>query len=254
VLPESIPVSVAYEDEHLLVIDKPSGMVVHPAPGNWSGTLVNALLGRGDTLASGDPERAGLVHRLDKDTSGLIIVAKTERASRKLSADLAARKIARRYAALAWGHFDEDRRRVDAPVGRDPKNRKRMAVFEGGRRAVTDFVRIARFSAADLLRAHLHTGRTHQIRIHLASIGHPVVGDQTYGGSERPGTGTLPRGRQFLHAAWLRFRHPETDVFCDLRSELPPDLRATLARAAKDPELADNPAPLASLGFFVTDA
>jgi 23S rRNA pseudouridine1911/1915/1917 synthase len=250
VVPESIPLTVVLEDDHLLVVDKPAGMVVHPAPGHWSGTLVNALLGRGGPLAEGtDPARAGLVHRLDKDTSGLIVVAKTDRAIRALSSALAARRIVRRYAALSWGHFDEDRRRVDAAVGRDPRNRKRMAILEDGRRAVTDFTRIARFDSADLLRAHLHTGRTHQIRVHLASIGHPVVGDTLYGGAERKVI-PLATHRQFLHAAWLRFRHPVTDVVCDVRSELPADLRATLARAAKDPGVSELTEPLAHFGFF----
>lgn len=250
VAPEDIPVTVVFEDEHLLVVDKPAGMVVHPAPGHWSGTLVNALLGRGGPLATGsDPARAGLVHRLDKDTSGLLVVAKTDRAIRSLSAALAARHIVRRYAALSWGHLDEDRRRVDAALGRDPHNRKRVAVLADGRRAVTDFTRIARFDSVDLLRAHLHTGRTHQIRIHLASIGHPVVGDALYGGAERKVV-PLVTHRQFLHAAWLRFRHPVTDAVCDIRSELPADLRATLARAAKDPALSAQTEPLAHFGFF----
>ena len=253
VSPESIAVVVAFEDEHLLVIDKPAGMVVHPAPGHWTGTLVNALLGRGGELAGGgDPARVGLVHRLDKDTSGLLLVAKTERVHRKLSGDLAARKIARRYAALSWGHFTGDHRRVDAAVGRDPHDRRRMAIVPDGRSAVTDFARIARFDSVDLLRAHLHSGRTHQIRVHLASIGHPVVGDETYGGTRRK-LEAKPSKRHFLHAAWLRFRHPATGVICDLRSELPADLRAALAHAAHDPALIDHPEPLDSLGFFAGD-
>ncbi len=253
VAPESIEVVVAFEDEHLLVIDKPAGMVVHPAPGHWTGTLVNALLGRGGDLAPGaDPARAGLVHRLDKDTSGLLLVAKNERVHRKLSGDLAARKIARRYAALSWGHFTGDHRRVDAAVGRDPHDRRRMAIIPAGRSAVTDFVRIARFDAVDLLRAHLHSGRTHQIRVHLASIGHPVVGDETYGGTRRK-LEAKPSTRHFLHAAWLRFRHPVTGEVCDLRSELPAELRFVLAVAANDPSLADHPGPLAHLGFFTGD-
>ena len=251
---EEIPVAVKFEDEHLLVIDKPAGMVVHPAPGHWSGTLVNALLGRGAPLApAGDPARAGLVHRLDKDTSGLIVIAKTDAAIRKLSSDLAARRVIRRYAALAWGHLNEDRQRVDAPLARDPKNRKRIAVVADGRRAITDFVRIARFVSVDLIRAHLQTGRTHQIRVHLASIGHPVVGDDVYGGAER-GRAPEASARQFLHAAWLRFRHPVTNEICDVRSELPGDLRLVLARAARDDRWETEPAPLAALGFFADDA
>jgi 23S rRNA pseudouridine1911/1915/1917 synthase len=205
---EDIPLVVVFEDEHVLVVDKPAGMVVHPAPGNWTGTLVNALKGRGGPLSEGAEEgREGIVHRLDKETSGLLLVAKTDRAHRALGADLAARRVRRRYAALCWGHLSEDRVTVDRPIARDPRDRKRMAIVSGGRPAKTDFVRLARFDAGDLLRAHLHTGRTHQIRVHLASLGHPVMGDDTYGGGGgRRLLGLAPR-RHFLHAAWLLFRH-----------------------------------------------
>jgi 23S rRNA pseudouridine1911/1915/1917 synthase len=253
VTPEPIPLAVVFEDEHLLVIDKPPGMVVHPAPGHWSGTLVNALLGRGGTLAPGAaPDRAGLVHRLDKDTSGLLIVAKSDRVHRRLSAALADRRIVRRYAVLSWGHLRSDRQTVDAPIARDPRERRRMAVVASGRRAVTEFVRIARYAAVDLLRAHLQTGRTHQIRVHLAHLGHPVVGDATYGGGRRSLPGLPPR-RHFLHAAWLVFRHPITDERCDFRSELPVDLRAALAHAAGDETLIVRPHPLEYLGFYDID-
>jgi len=253
VTPESIPLAVVFEDEHLLVVDKPPGMVVHPAPGHWSGTLVNALLGRGGELAPGSqPERAGLVHRLDKDTSGLLIVAKSDRAHRRLSAALADRRIARRYAVLSWGHLRTDRQKVDAPIARDPRERRRMAVVASGRRAATEFVRIARFGAVDLLRAHLQTGRTHQIRVHLAHLGHPVVGDATYGAGRRVLPG-LPPHRHFLHAAWLVFLHPITGERCDFRSELPIDLRPALALAAGDQTLIERPHPLEYLGFYTTD-
>ncbi|MDQ6690951.1 MAG: RluA family pseudouridine synthase, partial [Gemmatimonadota bacterium] len=182
IIGEDIPVSVVYEDEYLLVVDKPAGMVVHPAPGNWSGTLVNALLGRGGSLSSeGEPERAGMVHRLDKETSGLLVVAKTDRAHRILSAAIAARRVVRRYAVMAWGHLTTDALAIDKPIARDPRDRKRMAIVNKGRPAKTDLIRLARFDAGDLLRAHLHSGRTHQIRVHLASIGHPVMGDDVYG-------------------------------------------------------------------------
>ncbi len=251
VLPEQIPLRVVFEDDELVVVDKPAGMVVHPAPGNWSGTLVNALMGRGQGLAEGAaPERAGLVHRLDKETSGLLLVAKTDRALRVLSGALAAREITRRYAALCWGHLDGDRVTVDKPLARDPNDRTRVAVREGGRAARTDFVRLARFASCDLLRAHLHTGRTHQIRVHLASIGHPVVGDDTYGGGGGRRLVGLPPKRHFLHAAWLVFKHPVSGAQIDLRSPLPAELRHSLTTAAELPELFAHPDPLDYLGFY----
>ena len=251
VLPESIPLDVVWEDEHLVVVNKAAGMVVHPAPGNWSGTLVNALVGRGQELSSeGGDERPGLVHRLDKDTSGLLVVAKEDRAHRLLSAALAARHVTRRYAAACWGHLDGDTLTVDRPIGRDPRDRKRMAIVSTGKGAKTDFLRLARFDAGDLLRAHLHSGRTHQIRVHLASVGHPVLGDDTYGGGGGRRLVALPPQRHFLHAAWLRFRHPISGGWLDLRAPLPADLRASLAALAQAPELADHPDPLATFGFY----
>ncbi len=252
IVPERIELRVVFEDEELVVVDKPAGMVVHPAPGNWSGTLVNALMGRGQGLAPGSaPERAGLVHRLDKETSGLLIVAKTDRALRTLSAALAARAITRRYACLSWGHLDADRITVDKPLGRDPNDRTRVAVrTEGGRTARTDFERLARFDACDLLRAHLHTGRTHQIRVHLASIGHPVVGDDTYGGGGGRRLVGLPPKRHFLHAAWLVFTHPVSGARMDLRSPLPEELKRSLATASGEPSWFAHPDPLEYLGFY----
>ena len=248
---EQIPLRVTYEDEELEVIDKPAGMVVHPAPGNWTGTLVNALMGRGQGLAAGGgPERAGLVHRLDKETSGLLVVAKTDRAHRILSAAIAARRISRRYACLSWGHLDEDRVTVDKPLARDPNDRTRIAVRPEGRTAKTDFVRLARFDSVDLLRAHLHTGRTHQIRVHLAAIGHPAVGDDTYGGGGGRRLMDLPPKRHFLHAAWLVFNHPVSGELLDLRSPLPEDLRRSLAAAAGEPSWLTHPDPLEYLGFY----
>lgn len=253
VTPEQIPLRVVFEDEELVVVDKPPGMVVHPAPGNWTGTLVNALMGRGQGLAAGGgPERAGLVHRLDKETSGLLVVAKTDRAHRVLSAAIAARRVIRRYACLCWGHLDEDRLTVDKPLGRDPNDRTRVAVRPEGRSAKTDFVRLARFDSGDLLRAHLHTGRTHQIRVHLTSVGHPVVGDDTYGGGGGRRLMALPPKRHFLHAAWLVFSHPVSGDTLDLRSPLPEDLRKSLVAAADDTssEWFAHPDPLEYLGFY----
>jgi len=255
VLAEAIPLNVSYEDDDVLVVDKPAGMVVHPAPGNWSGTLVNALKGRGASLAEGNDEgREGIVHRLDKETSGLLLVAKTDRAHRVLGAELQARRIVRRYAALAWGHVTEDRITVDKPIARDPRDRKRMAIVSTGRPARTDFTRLARFDSADLLRAHLYTGRTHQIRVHLAAIGHPVVGDDTYGGGGGRRLVQLPPRRHFLHAAWLQFRHPVSGKEIDIRSPLPEDLRRALAATAQgslpDDALAGDHDPLEYFGFY----
>jgi 23S rRNA pseudouridine1911/1915/1917 synthase len=248
---EQIPLSVRFEDDDVLVIEKPAGMVVHPAPGNWSGTLVNALKGRGDPLAStGDPDREGIVHRLDKETSGLLLVAKTDRAHRVLGAAMAQRRISRRYAVLSWGHLANDEVTVDKPIARDPRDRKKMAVVATGRAAKTVFVRLARFDAGDLLRAHLFTGRTHQIRVHLASIGHPVVGDDTYGGGGGRRLVALPPKRHFLHAAWLRFNHPVTGQDIDIRSPLPEDLRVALVKVADAAIPADAPDPLDLLGFY----
>ena len=248
---ESIPLAVVFEDDEILVVDKPAGMVVHPAPGNWSGTLVNALKGRGGPLSElGGDEREGIVHRLDKETSGLLLVAKTDRAHRVLGAAMGRREIVRRYAALCWGHLDADRVTVDKPIARDPRDRKRMAIVSTGRAARTDFVRLARFDSVDLLRAHLHTGRTHQIRVHLSSLGHPVVGDDTYGGGGGRRLVPLPSKRHFLHAAWLRFRHPTTGEPVEVRSPLPPELVRALAAVASADGSSVDIDPLEHFGFF----
>ena len=252
--PESIPLNVAYEDDDVLVIDKPAGMVVHPAPGNWSGTLVNALKGRGGPLSSGtESGREGIVHRLDKETSGLLLVAKTDRAHRALGLALQARQITRRYAALSWGHLNDDRITVERPIARDPRDRKRMAIVNSGRPARTDLTRLARFDSTDLLRAHLFTGRTHQIRVHLASIGHPVVGDDTYGGGGGRKLVGLPPRRHFLHAAWLIFRHPVSGQVIDVRSPLPAELHKAIATASgPDLSFVDTD-PLEYFGFYRPD-
>ncbi|HEX7120145.1 MAG TPA: RluA family pseudouridine synthase [Longimicrobiales bacterium] len=237
--PEPIPLDIAYEDADLLVVDKPAGLVVHPAPGHRQGTLVNALLHHVSDLSGvGGRLRPGIVHRLDKDTSGLLIVAKNDAAHRRLSAALKRREIRRLYLTAAWGHLASDAETVDAPIGRSPTDRKRMAVVEGGRPAVTHLRRVERWVAADLLRAELETGRTHQIRVHLAWIGHPVVGDPAYGGGAERGISGPGRAwarqfakrvpRQFLHAAELRLRHPRTGRELHFTSPLPPELAAAV--------------------------
>jgi 23S rRNA pseudouridine1911/1915/1917 synthase len=257
--PAQIPLAVVWEDEHLAVIDKPAGLVVHPAPGHWDDTLVNALVARGTTLAGGAEGRPGIVHRLDRDTSGLMIVAKTDLAHRRLGHMLAARRVHRAYAALAWGHLDESPMVISEPLARHPRDRKRMAIVAGGRAARTDAYVIARFGSTNLLRLELHTGRTHQIRVHLEHIGHPVVGDPVYaGGGSRRISGS-PRAsaealervvpRQALHAAWLAFRHPVSGSPIEVRSEWPADLRPALALAA-GADLVARPDPLAYLQFF----
>jgi 23S rRNA pseudouridine1911/1915/1917 synthase len=241
---ESIPVSIVYEDECLLVVEKPSGLVVHPAPGHPSGTLVNALLSRCDRLSSiGLPFRPGIVHRLDRDTSGLMVVAKEDSAHRALAADIAARRVGRGYLSMSWGHLPEERFSVDRPIGRHPKDRKRMAVVETGRRALTHVRRLERFAAADLLALRLQTGRTHQIRVHLLELGHPIVRDPVYGsGWERGMTGAGGRwadelarrsARLFLHAARLSFVHPVSGERLTFTSPLPEPLSSALSWARK---------------------
>jgi 23S rRNA pseudouridine1911/1915/1917 synthase len=233
---EAIPLDIVHEDADLLVLNKAPGMVVHPAAGHRSGTLVNALLHHvGDLSGIGGVLRPGIVHRLDRDTSGLMLVAKHDVAHRWLADELRARRIRRGYLAACWGRLPEDRLTVDAPIARHPNDRKRMAVVEGGRRAVTHLRRLERWPAADLVRADLETGRTHQIRVHLLHLGHPVVGDATYGAGRERGfssvahrwAATLARRtpRQFLHATELRFRSPRGEEM-NFHAPLPPDLAA----------------------------
>ena len=198
----------------------------------------------------GDPERAGMVHRLDKETSGLLIVAKTDRAHRLLSASIASRRVVRRYALMIWGHLSSDSLTIDKPIARDPRDRKRMAIVNKGRPAKTDLIRLARFDAGDFLRAHLHSGRTHQIRVHLASIGHPVMGDDVYGGGGGRRVAGLPPKRHFLHAAWLAFDHPVTGKPLDFRSPLPEDLRRALATIAGEHAPPAGVDPLVALRFY----
>lgn len=237
---EDLPLDIVFEDDELLVVNKAAGMVVHPAPGHRSGTLVNALLWHVPNLAGvGGRARPGIVHRLDKDTSGLLVVAKTDRAHRVLSDALRARKVKRFYLAASWGHLTESPHMVDAPIGRDPRDRKRMAVTDDGRNAMTRLEVRERWKRADLLQVALKTGRTHQIRVHLAHIGHPVIGDPVYGlgwerglgGPSRRWVDELSRRvtRQFLHAAELSFVHPESGEVAHFEAALPSDL----ASAAK---------------------
>jgi 23S rRNA pseudouridine1911/1915/1917 synthase len=251
---ETIPLNVVYEDADIIVIDKPSGLVVHPAAGHWTGTLVNALIAHcGESLSGiGGERRPGIVHRLDKDTSGLMVVAKNDRAHRRLAAQFAAhgrdgRPFERGYLAFVWDAPDRPRGTVDRPIDRHKSVRTRMAIQEGGREAVTHWQLIERFrtskgtqkakgkadSAASLLACTLETGRTHQIRVHLASIGHPLLGDGVYGTGFRSKAALLPQaaqvalkdlGRQALHAHMLAFEHPVTGNLMRFRSELPPDL------------------------------
>ncbi|MDB5900033.1 MAG: rluD [Ramlibacter sp.] len=223
-LPEDLPLDVAFEDEHLLVVHKPAGLVVHPAPGNWSGTLLNALLAR-DAGARNLP-RAGIVHRLDKDTSGLMVVARTRATMDKLVAMIAAREVARQYLALAHRPWQGPaQRRVDAPIGRDPRNRLRMTVVDlqrhSGKSAATVFELLEQAEMGCAVLGTLETGRTHQIRVHMAHIGHPLVGDALYGGGPAGGL-----ERQALHAFRLAFTHPVTGAPLTFHAPLPPDLRA----------------------------
>ncbi len=201
--PQPIPLQVLYEDAHVLVLDKPAGLVVHPAAGNWSGTLLNGLLAR-DPDAAKLP-RAGIVHRLDKDTSGLMVVGRSLEAVTALSRDIADRDVNRQYMALAHGVLKPGYQQIDAPIGRDPRVRVRMAVTGTGKEARTEVEQVASRDGFAAVRCKLHTGRTHQIRVHLAHVGHPLVSDDVYGGRR-----ALGMERQALHAARLAFRHPLT--------------------------------------------
>lgn len=233
---ERIPLSITYEDQDLLVVDKPAGMVVHPAPGHMHGTLVNALLARDPALAEvGGPDRAGIVHRLDRDTSGLIVVAKTAAAHQALQREFKARRVHKTYLALVEGIVQAPEGRIEAPIARDPGKRKRMAVVpaqRGGRAAATAFVVLGHYLAKtgaqrleySLLELDLLTGRTHQIRVHLAFIKHPVVGDRVYGRRRQ----RIRCPRQFLHAARLRFLQPTTGEAVEVEAPLPADLQAVL--------------------------
>jgi 23S rRNA pseudouridine1911/1915/1917 synthase len=228
---EDIPVAVVYEDDHLLVVSKPAGLVVHPAPGHPSGTLVNALLARAGALpAGGSAERPGIVHRLDAGTSGLMIVAKDEATHAALTEALAARAVTRVYTALVEGNPDTDTATIDAPIGRSQRNRKRMGVVAGGRDSITEITVLERHRDTALVEARPITGRTHQIRVHLAAAEHPVAGDRVYG-HDRKLAAVLGLDRPFLHAARLSFEHPSTGARIELSDPLPSDLVQALELA-----------------------
>ena len=230
-VPQDIPLDVVYEDADVIVVNKPSGMVVHPAPGHPDGTLVNALLYHcaGTLSGIGGALRPGIVHRIDRDTSGLIIAAKNDAAHQYLSAQLADHTLARTYECIVVGKLREDRGTVDAPIARHPTDRKRMAVVAGGREAVTHWEVIARYPGYTHVRCWLETGRTHQIRVHMAYIGHPILGDTVYGAKkEVPGlTG------QCLHAVGLRFLHPRTHEVVELSCPLPEEFTRMLQKIRK---------------------
>ncbi len=219
VTPADILIPIAYEDDDVIVFDKPAGLVVHPAPGHKDSTLVNAFKWLRPESVQPGTERPGIVHRLDKDTSGLIVVAKNERSRLHLLRQWARRRVLKEYTALVVGSFPEDSATVDAPIDRDPNNRKRMAVVEGGRPARSHFQVVERLPGFTLLDVEIETGRTHQIRVHCAFTGHPVAGDRIYGGFRQ----NIPLERQFLHARHLRFDLPDGRPL-DLISPLPPDL------------------------------
>ena len=230
VSPEAIPLNILYEDADLIVINKPPGLVVHPAPGHDSGTLVNALLHHcTDLKGIGGELRPGIVHRLDLDTSGTLVVAKNEQAMMHLAAQFKGRSVRKEYVALVWGRPRPPSGRIETLVGRNPHDRKKMSASpHSGKPAITNYETLGTFGDVSYLRVHIETGRTHQIRVHLAHIGHPVVGDRQYGGARRAQL-PVPAERQMLHAERLAFQHPRTGLELEFVSPLPDDMKNLLA-------------------------
>ena len=228
IVPENIPLDIAYEDEDLLVVNKPKGMVVHPAAGNYSGTLVNALMFHCGSSLSGinGVMRPGIVHRIDKNTSGLLMVAKNDLAHTGLAAQIKAHSFMREYEAVVYGNIKDEEGTVNAPIGRHPIKRKQMAVVNGGREAVTHYKVIERFDGFTHIGVRLETGRTHQIRVHMAYIGHPVAGDEVYG----PKKVITELGGQCLHAKKIGFTHPRTGEYMEFDSPLPDYFKKFLQR------------------------
>ena len=245
---EDIPIDIVYEDEHLAVVNKPPGMVTHPAAGNYRGTLVNAMIHHFGKLSElGGSDRPGIVHRLDKETSGLLIVARNDSAFLALQKAVQAREVARSYLALVCGHMKDDSGTIDLPIGRSLKDRKKMIVtHHRSREAVTSYKLLDRYRSYDLLEVNLHTGRTHQIRVHLSHLGHPVFGDPDYGGRQKWHRGIFAperllakrllelMPRQALHAAHLEFTHPVTQEKLSLHRDPPADFQALLDLLDKD--------------------
>ena len=228
--PEDIPIDIVYEDDSVIVVNKPRGMVVHPAPGNMTGTLVNGLLYHCTLSGINGAVRPGIVHRIDKDTSGLLVVAKTNEAHEALSAQLKERKALRKYVCIVNGNIKEDSGTIDKPIGRHPIDRKRMAIIEGGREAVTHFRVLERFGMYTFVECTLETGRTHQIRVHMASIGHSIVSDPVYG---------IKKDRekakgQLLHAKTIGFTHPKTGELMEFSSDPPQEFTAFLDKLRKN--------------------
>lgn len=230
---EDIPLEIVYEDSDVLVVNKPAGMVVHPAPGNYSGTLVNALMHHcGDDLSSiNGVIRPGIVHRIDKDTSGLLMIAKNDKAHNSLSQQLSEHSITRRYRAIVYSNIKEEEGTIDKPIGRDPKNRLRNAVTDlNSRNAVTHYKVLERFGRFTLIEAQLETGRTHQIRVHMAYMKHPLLGDELYGPAKSKSASGLGAKRQMLHAGILGFVHPSTGEYMEFESPLPEDFKKVLEK------------------------